>query len=280
MNRTFIKHFTSLIKHETLATNKKISIITLNNPQKRNALSFEMLTELKNEITNINNNYQNGKSSLVILSAEGNVYSSGHDLKQINSSTEVKQKEIFAHAEEVCLSIRNSKSIFIAEVFGLAAAAGCQLSSACDLTIASNLSAFSCPGIKVGLYCSTPGVPLSRLVSPKQAMHLLLTGDTIDAQKAYEWGLISSIISVNSGKDYLEQREILRKATLEYAEKISKYSSQSLSLGKETFYKQLEMPISDSYNYASKAMAKNLTFEDCKEGISSFIEKRKPNFKH
>lgn len=276
--------FSTLIKSESIkSSNKIINLITLSNPNKRNSLSLEMLTELNQKLNSINEIYEKSKGlegSIVVLSAEGNVFSSGHDLKQLESSSKEKQAEIFNLCKEVCLKIHKSKSIFIAEVYGLAAAAGCQLSSACDLTIASNLAGFSCPGIKLGLFCSTPAVPVSRLITPKRAMHMLLTGETIDAKTALDWGLINEMVSVNKGKDYNEQIAILREGTISLVDKISKHSSEAFSVGKEGFYKQIEMPIEKSYELATNVMLNNIQLPDCKEGLKSFIEKRKPDFKH
>jgi len=278
------KSFSILIKSDTIkSSNKLVNIITLNNPNKRNSLGYEMLSELNNQLNLINDKYEKSRgieASIVVLSSVGNVFSSGHDLKELESSKKEKQNEIFNLCKEVCLKIHKSKSLFIAEVYGLAAAAGCQLTSACDLTIASNLAGFSCPGIKLGLFCSTPAVPLSRLITPKRAMQMLLTGETIDAKTALDWGIINEVISVNKGKDYSEQIEILRQGTLTLIEKISQHSSESFSLGKEGFYKQLEMPLEKSYEHALEVMLNTLQMPDCKEGLKSFIEKRKPEFKH
>lgn len=282
MNRyKSIKSFSSLIKKETLNENKKISILTLSNPSKRNSLGHEMLHELKSSIeyfNNININSKGKESSIVIISAEGNVFSSGHDLKELSNSDQSKQLHIFNLLKDISLSIQNNNTIYISEVYGLAAAAGCQLSASCDLTIASNLSGFSCPGIKLGLFCSTPAVELSRVISKKNAMHMLLTGEVINAKTAYDWGLVNKIINVNEGKDVIEQNRILRKGTIEYAEVISNYSSQSYSLGKEIFRRQLEERKDKAYEIGINGMMENLKVDDCKEGLKSFVEKRKPKF--
>lgn len=276
-----IKSFSSLIKKETLNENKKISILTLSNPSKRNSLGYELLHELKSSIEyfhNININSKGKESSIVIISAEGNVFSSGHDLKELSNSDQSKQSVIFNLLKDICLSIQNNNTIYISEVYGLAAAGGCQLSASCDLTIASNLSGFSCPGIKLGLFCSTPAVELSRLISKRHAMHMLLTGEVINAKTAYDWGLVNKIINVNEGKDVIEQSRILRKGTIEYAEVISNYSSQSYSLGKEIFRRQLEEKKDKAYEIGINGMMENLKVDDCKEGLQSFVEKRKPKF--
>lgn len=276
-----IKSFSSLIKKETLNENKKISILTLSNPSKRNSLGYELLHELKSSIEyfhNININSKGKESSIVIISAEGNVFSSGHDLKELSNSDQSKQSVIFNLLKDICLSIQNNNTIYISEVYGLAAAGGCQLSASCDLTIASNLSGFSCPGIKLGLFCSTPGVELSRLISKRHAMHMLLTGEVINAKTAYDWGLVNKIINVNEGKDVIEQSRILRKGTIEYAEVISNYSSQSYSIGKEIFRRQLEEKKDKAYEIGINGMMENLKVYDCKEGLQSFVEKRKPKF--
>lgn len=282
-----IKHsFSSnqLVKLELNSDNNKIGFLTLSNHKKRNALSKDVLLQLTEHLNQINKEYANSdgkKYNIIILTSDSDVFSAGHDLRELSSVKETDQKEIFDICGKLCIAINKSPSIFISEVYGVAAAAGAQLAAACDVTLASNLATFSTPGIKVGLFCTTPSVAISRAINTKRAMHMLLTADFIDAETAYNWGLVTRLISVNKGKDSFEQRAILREEVLQYANKISQFSSQTYSFGKQAFYKQIEKSrLEDSYEVAGKCMIDNLQFEDCEEGIKAFLEKRKPNFKH
>lgn len=270
----------SLVSYDLISNNKDIGLITIKNSAKRNALSLNIINDMMAELEKIEYNFKHKNfPRVVIVSTEGTVFSSGHDLKELNSSTEAKQKEIFHKCSDMMIKIENSSSIFIAEVQGLATAAGCQLAATCDLVVASSKAKFETPGVKIGLFCSTPSVALSRAISIKRAMHMLVTGEQIDAQKALNWGLVNEVVDVESIKDEAGQRVKLREHTLKLAENINQFSGATLSFGKKVFYNQAEMSsIEDAYGLASVSMCSNISFKDTQEGINAFLQKRKPSF--
>ena len=246
--------------------------LTMNNLDQKNALSEEMISVLKDELEDASSDRS---SRVIVLAANGNVFSSGHDLKEITAARENDDsgeaffKKLFDHCSTLMQLIVDSPQPVIAEVDGIATAAGCQLVASCDLAIASTESKFATPGVNIGLFCSTPMVALSRNVQKKNAMEMLLTGDFINAKKAKEIGLINNVVEK---EDLLEEVNIL-------AEKIASKSSMTVSIGKKAFYAQAEMDLSEAYKHTSKIMSDNLLKDDAKEGIDAFIEKRKPDWK-
>jgi len=245
-----------------------IVTLTLNRPLQYNALSSDMLTTLQESLDEIE---ANASVRVVIIAANGRAFCAGHDLKELRSRDEFGfHQALFEQCGRLMLSIHHLSQPVIAQVDGIATAAGCQLVASCDLAIASDASRFAVSGINVGLFCSTPAVPLSRNIPRKQAMRMLLSGDFISAQKAQEFGLINEAVPV----------EALAEKTGELARKIASKSSHAIQLGKQVFYKQLGMELEDAYAYTSERMACNMDSEDAREGIDAFIEKRKPVWKH
>ena len=245
--------------------------ITLNNPSQQNTLSLQFINDLKKIIENADTN---DEVKVIILSSSGKVFSAGHNLKEIKSHRQDKDqglqffKYLINSCSDLMLKIINNSKPVIAEVNGIATAAGCQLVASCDLAYASQVSKFATPGVNIGLFCSTPMVALSRVVKNKHSMEMLLTGDFIDADKAKSIGLINN---------YFSEDELFNK-TREMAIKITNKSSQTVKIGKKAFYNQTEMTISDAYKYASEIMIENMMNHDSEEGIAAFIEKRKPNW--
>ena len=245
--------------------------LTLNNPQSKNALSEDMISALINSI----NAASNDRSiKVIIICASGNVFCAGHDLKEITEARESEDsgdryyKDLFDSCSSLMQLIVNSPKPIIAEVDGVATAAGCQLVASCDLAIASDVSSFATPGVNIGLFCSTPMVALSRNIHKKNAMEMLLTGDMIDCSKAKEIGLINDYVSPDN----------LVSSVLNLAEKIASKSSKTVATGKKAFYRQAEMSLADAYKFTSEVMKENLLRDDAKEGISAFIEKRPPDW--
>ena len=246
--------------------------LVLNDSKRKNALSNEMIDSIKNEISKISDD----KSvNVIIISANGNVFSSGHNLKEI---TDLRKKnesaysyflKLFNSCSDLMQLIVNCSKPVIAEVNGIATAAGCQLVASCDLAVSSNSAKFATPGVNIGLFCSTPMVALSASVSSTDAMKMLLTAEMIDASEAKRISLIN---------EYVEENE-LKQYVLSLADKISKKSANVVQLGKKAFYKQLNMNLSDAYKYTSKIMSDNVLKEDAIEGINAYIEKRKHNRK-
>ena len=277
----FKKGFSS-VQITSYENNKKICFLTLDNSKKRNALNEKVLQDLKNGLLQIKRTFEESKgnnSSVVVLNSVGPVFSSGHDLKELSTMSNDQQKLCFNLSGEIMTLINSHPSIFISEIQGLATAAGLQLALSCDLSIASSHSQFSTPGIKLGLFCTTPAVALSNFVSSKRALHLLLTGETIDAKTALDWGMVNKIVDIPENNEYEESRKKLREESIKYAESIACFSSQTYSLGKKAFYNQLKMNnLEEKYKYASCIMSENFDYSDCKEGVKSFVEKRKPKF--
>ena len=200
----------------------------------------------------------------------GSGFSSGHNLKEINSlKKKLKYKKLFNLCSELMLEIVEGKKPVIAKVHGAAFAAGCQLVASCDLAISSDDAIFATPGVNIGLFCSTPMVAVSRKVSRKKTMKMLLTGDPINARYAKEIGLINDHYPISK----------LENEVLKLAKKIASKSKLTIKIGKEGFYKQLEMPLRKAYKYTSKIMTKNMMSLDAKEGVSAFLEKRTPKWK-
>lgn len=241
--------------------------IILNNPKKRNALSLAMLKRLHDNLTS-----ETEKDSLrcIVLKSSGPVFSSGHDLKELKQSNEDGRSKIFAKCSELMVSIRKVPVPVIAQVNGLAAAAGCQLVASCDVVIATSKSQFSTPGASVGLFCSTPGVAVSRAVPQKVASYMLFTGNSISAQEALQSGLVSKVVT----------EEEIEQETNELIEAILKKSRSVLALGKEFFYQQLREDIVSAYQKGSEVMVDNLSLVEAHEGISAFFEKRNPVWQH
>lgn len=245
--------------------------LTLNNPQSKNALSEDMISSLMNSI---NTAFNDHSIKVIIIGASGNVFCAGHDLKEITEARESEDngnkyfKELFDSCSSLMQLIVNSPKPIIAEVNGVATAAGCQLVASCDLAIASDVSKFATPGVNIGLFCSTPMVALSRNVHKKNAMEMLLTGDMIDCKKAKEIGLINDYVSPDN----------LVSSVINLAEKIASKSSKTVAIGKKAFYRQAEMSLADAYKFTSEVMKENLLRDDAKEGIRAFIEKRPPDW--
>ena len=244
-----------------------ITTLTLNRPQQYNALSGEMLTELQIALDDIG---QDDSIRVVIIAANGKAFCPGHDLKEMRSSEEREfHQALFNQCSKMMLTINQLQQPVIARVNGIATAAGCQLVANCDLAVAAEEARFAVSGINVGLFCSTPAVPLSRNMGRKQAMHMLLTGDFISAQTAQQYGLVNEVVAAAE----------LEQATLVLAQKIVAKSAHAIKLGKDMFYQQLPMDLSDAYAYAAERMTCNMDSHDAREGIDAFIEKRKPEWK-
>ena len=245
--------------------------ITLNNPTKQNTLSLQFINDLKKIFENADSNEE---IKVIILSSSGKVFSAGHNLKEIKSHREDKDRglqfftTLINSCSDLMLKIINNSKPVIAEVNGIATAAGCQLVASCDLAYASDSSKFATPGVNIGLFCSTPMVALSRVVNNKHSMEMLLTGDLINADKAKSIGLINN---------FFNEDKLVNK-TREMAVRIANKSSLTLRIGKKAFYNQTEMKISDAYKYASEIMIKNMMNQDSEEGIEAFLEKREPNW--
>jgi enoyl-CoA hydratase/carnithine racemase len=245
--------------------------LTLNDAARRNALSNAMLDRLGAALQSADND---PSIRVVILSANGPAFCAGHDLKEMAAARDAddRGRAFFGQVMKSCSTVMQnvvtcSKPI-IAEIDGIATAAGCQLVASCDLAIASDTSKFSTPGVHIGLFCSTPMVALSRNVSNKHAMEMLLTGDMIPAPRACEFGLINRAVPASE----------LSEATSEMALKIASKSSMTIATGKRAFYEQREMTLADAYNHASNVMVENMLAHDASEGIDAFIQKRKPNW--
>jgi len=211
------------------------------------------------------------KTKVIIIEGSGEGFSAGHNLKEINSlKGKPDYKKLFNLCSELMMAIVNNSKPVIAKVHGAAFAAGCQLVATCDLALSTIDAIFATPGVNIGLFCSTPMVALSRNVNRKKTMKMLLTGEPISAKYAKEIGLIN---------DYFEYSS-LEEEVLKLAEKISSKSTKIVKIGKEAFYKQLEMPLDEAYKYTSKIMCENMMTLDAREGISAFLEKRTPNWKN
>ena len=246
--------------------------VTLNDPRRRNALSEGMLAQLTDVLSDAAVNTQ---VRVIVLAAEGPAFCAGHDLKEITAARaqEDAGESYFKALFDTCASLMqlivNNPKPVIAEVAGVATAAGCQLVASCDLALAADSAQFATPGVNLGLFCSTPMVALSRNVSNKHAMEMLLTGDMIDASRAQEMGLINRIVA----------SEQLTTECMAVANKIASKSSMTLAVGKHAFYTQSEMSLSDAYSYSSQVMVDNMLRLDAKEGIDAFIDKRAPHWK-
>ena len=248
-------------------TDAGITTVTLNRPAKRNALSDAMLAELKSTLDAINGD---PAVRVVILAANGPVFCAGHDLKEMRADPSYDNiLRLFTNCSEVMLTLTRMRQPVIARVHATAAAAGCQLVSACDLAVAAEDAKFATPGIVNGLFCSTPMVPLSRTVGRKAAMEMLLTGNLIDAERALRFGLVNRVAPAGQ----------LDEAVMEFAERIAGLSTKSMSMGKAAFYKQIDMDLDEAYAFTSKVMAENMQVHDAREGIDAFLEKRHPEWR-
>jgi enoyl-CoA hydratase/carnithine racemase len=248
-----------------------VAVLALNRPQTRNSLSEAMLAALAQELTGIAGDRA---VRVVVLTAKGPAFSGGHDLKELTArrSDPDHGRAYFRHIMLTCSAMMQQivhlPQPVIAAVQGTATAAGCQLVASCDLAVASAEAKFGVSGINAGLFCSTPMAPLSRNVARKHAMELLLTGDLISAQDAFRIGLVNRVVPAGSEFD----------AALALARKIAGKSSHVVKIGKEAFYRQLEMGLDEAYRYTAEVMVENLMARDAQEGISAFVEKRPPKW--
>ncbi|MDX2155163.1 MAG: enoyl-CoA hydratase [Hyphomicrobiaceae bacterium] len=247
----------------------RVALLTLNRPQQRNSLSEGLILALQGAIDRLS---ATTEVSVIVISAGGPAFSSGHDLKEMTArrSDVDGGRAYFAHLMDLCasmmMSIVRSPKPFIAAVEGVASAAGCQLVATCDLAVAGEGARFTTPGVNIGLFCSTPMVALTRNVSRKRAMEILLLGEMLPAREAADYGLVNRVVPAGEAL----------AAAIAMAETIAAKSSATVAIGKETFYRQLEMPLAEAYIEAAGVMVRNMLIRDAEEGIGAFIDKRTP----
>ena len=248
--------------------NKDIASIAINEPKTYNALSFKNLADLIKSLKKLD---EDKKIKVIIIEGSGKGFSAGHNLKEVNGlKKRAEYQKLFNLCSKLMLRIVQGKKPVIAKVHGAAFAAGCQLVASCDLAYSTNDAIFATPGVNIGLFCSTPMVAVSRKVNRKIMMKMLLTGEPIKAKYAKEIGLINNCFTKSQ----------LNKEVLKIAKTIASKSNLTIKIGKQTFYKQLEMPLKKAYAYTGKMMTLNMMTMDAKEGISAFLEKRKPKWKN
>lgn len=249
-----------------------IATLTLNTPEKLNALSDAMLASLQNELETI---AATDSIRAVILKGAGKVFCAGHDLKEMTAGRQAEDAgkayfaDLFQRCAKLMQTIQSIPQPVIAQAHGIATAAGCQLVATCDMAVAADGTRFGVNGVNIGLFCSTPMVALSRNVPRKQAFEMLTTGHFITSEKAEAIGLINKSVP----HDQLDQ------ATMELAETVAAKLGSVVKIGKQAFYQQLQMPVSEAYDYAGDVMVQNMLFRDTEEGIAAFLEKRPPDWK-
>jgi enoyl-CoA hydratase/carnithine racemase len=248
-------------QHLQRSTEGQLGVITLNRPDRRNALSLDLMLELIDCLDEIG--VDTGIRA-VILAAAGKVFSSGHDLSEMVGRNVNDYRRIFDVCTELMTKIQSIPQPVIAQVQGIATAAGCQLVATCDLAIASEQAQFATPGVKIGLFCTTPMVALSRAVGRKRAMEMLLTGKLVDAATAAEWGLVNRVVPADQ----------LESETRRLACQIAEASCFTVGLGKQAYYTQIDLDQPKAYAYAKEVMTMNSLAHDAQEGISAFLEKR------
>jgi enoyl-CoA hydratase/carnithine racemase len=243
------------------STDGQLGIITLNRPERRNPLSLELMQEL---IRTLDQFASDPHVRVLILASTGKVFSAGHDLSEMTGRAVADYRRIFDVCTELMMKIQAIPQPVIAQVQGIATAAGCQLVATCDLAIASDQAQFATPGVKLGLFCTTPMVALSRAVGRKRALEMLLTGKMVDAGTAADWGLINQAVPADQ----------LEAETRRLACHIAQASSFTVGLGKQAYYTQIDLDQSKAYAYAKEVMTMNSLAQDAQEGISAFLEKR------
>ena len=242
--------------------------VIINDPKTYNSLSFQTLSSLLNTFKKLD---KDNSTKVIVLEGAGKGFSAGHNLKEVRGlKKRSKYLKLFNLCSKVMIQIVEGRKPVIAKVHGAAYAAGCQLVASCDLAYSSNDAIFATPGVNIGLFCSTPMVAVSRKIHRKRMMKMLLTGEPIKANFAKDIGLINDFFSKSK----------LDKEVLKIAKTIASKSNLTIKIGKQAFYKQLEMPLRKAYSYTSKMMTLNMMAMDAHEGISAFLEKRKPKWKH
>lgn len=248
----------------TMEGDGPVATITLNRPQRRNALSLGLMRELLDCLDGVAARPREVRA--VVLAAAGEVYSSGHDLRELSGGEEADYRELFTVCSALMQRLQTIPQPVIAAVQGLATAAGCQLVCSCDLAVASERAAFATPGVKIGLFCSTPMVALTRAVGRKRAMEMLLTGRVIDAPTAAAWGIVNHVVP----------HETLAAEAHRLAGEIAAASAATVAIGKRAFYSQIDLDQAAAYEYASQVMTQNAKAADAQEGIEAFLAKRPP----
>lgn len=234
-----------------------VGVITLDRPQRRNALSLELMRGLIAAL-------DLPGARVIILAASGKVFSSGHDLGEMTGRDIEEYREIFDVCTRLMAKIQSVPQPVIAQVQGPATAAGCQLVATCDLAVSSEEAWFATPGVKIGLFCSTPMVAVTRAIGRKRAMEMLLTGRPVSAATAAEWGLVNRVVAAGE----------LEGATRELAGQLAEASGYTVGLGKQAFYRQIDMPQGEAYSHTKEVMSQNAASGDAREGITAFLEKR------
>lgn len=248
-----------------------VATLTLNRPQARNALSQALMERMIAELDAI---ASDASVRVVVIAAAGPAFSAGHDLRELRAtSDEAFYRTLFATCSRLMLAVTRLPQPTIARVHGVATAAGCQLVASCDLAVASASAKFATPGINIGLFCSTPMVPVSRMIGRKPMMEMLLLGEPVDAAEALRLGLVNRCVP-DTALDMA-----LDAAVAELAAKLAAKSSLTLRMGKEAFYRQLDMDLESAYAYCSEVMTRNMMAEDAGEGIDAFLEKRPPRWR-
>jgi len=247
------------------ASQGNIALITLNRPQRRNALSLALMQELIDCLGEVGSRRD---LRAVILAANGTAFSAGHDLSEMVGRDPEEYRRLFDVCTQLMETVQSTSQPVIAEVQGVATAAGCQLVATCDLAIASEDASFATPGVRIGLFCTTPMVALSRAIGRKRALQMLLTGELIDARTAAEWGLVNRVVAPGR----------LRAETLQLAGRIAEASEMVVGLGKQAYYTQIDLDQTNAYAYAKDVMSRNAIAHDAQEGISAFLEKRTPRW--
>jgi enoyl-CoA hydratase/carnithine racemase len=237
--------------------------IVLNRPEKRNALSLELMEEMIAAVREVSALHD---TRAIVIEGAGPVFSAGHDLSEMIGRDKAFLAHLFERCSVMMQTLHDIPQPVIAKVHGIATAAGCQLVAACDLTVAAEGTRFATPGVKIGLFCSTPMVPVSRAVGRKRAMQMLLTGDPINAATALDWGLVNRVVP----------REQLEAAVLELIHAIARSSAYTVATGKHAFYSQIDRAEGEAYEHCELVMTENALAHDAQEGMSAFLEKRAP----
>ncbi len=256
---------TTVQEQVTVERRLPAAIVTLNLPDQRNPLSVALMRALSEELKVL---AKDEEVRVVVIRGEGKIFSSGHNLREMTDRALEEQREIFDVCTEMMQTVQQIPQPVIAQVHGVAAAAGCQLVATCDLAVAADTTKFLTPGVRIGLFCSTPMVALSRNVGRKRAMEMLLTGDPIDAATAAEWGLINRAVPADQ----------LEAEVWTLVEKLAASSPLTMGIGKQAFYEQIDVPQAQAYDLMSETMATNAVACDAQEGIDAFLTKREPRW--